>query len=113
MIKSLTLYVFLFTGVAVMAQTNQNKTTDVNKDIDLTEVYKQYVLDGYGSPALYIKLANGYYFKSNYPEAKIWYEKYFATNPKANKTTRYRYKQSLKAIAAREKTTLKLAAGSN
>ena len=72
--------------------------TDVNKDIDVARVYVQVVKEGYGTPTIYLKLANEYYFHSNYADAKLWYEKVFESEQPTDKTILFRYKQSLKAL---------------
>ena len=72
--------------------------TDVNKDIDVAKVYEQVVKEGYGTPTVYLKLANEYYFQSNYASAKLWYEKVFETEKPTDKTILFRYKQTLKAL---------------
>ena len=75
--KSFTLVTlfFLFSlSTTAAAQTTAIEKTDVNKDIDLMRVYEQYVKDGYGTPAVYKKLADGYYFKNDYTTAKKWLE---------------------------------------
>lgn len=72
--------------------------TDVNRDIDRTNVYEQVVKEGYGTPAIYKELGNGHYFKGNYAEAKKWYEKLFETETLTDPTLTFRYRQSLKAL---------------
>jgi hypothetical protein len=87
----------LFAASLIMADTALAQT-DVNKDIDVAKVYVQVVKEGYGTPAIYLKLANEYYFHNNYTEAKLWYEKVFESEQPADKTILFRYKQSLKAL---------------
>lgn len=73
--------------------------TDVNRDIDVAKVYEQVVKEGYGTPTIYLKLANQYYFQNNYKNAKKWYEKVFEDEEKAtDKMLLFRYKQTLKAL---------------
>ncbi|MAN59968.1 MAG: hypothetical protein CMC08_09065 [Flavobacteriaceae bacterium] len=83
-----------------LAQQTLPAKIDVNTDIDLTKVYEQYVKEGYGTPAIYEKLANGNYFKNNYAQAKKWYEKLFETQADPNTTLQFRYQQTLKALSA-------------
>ena len=71
---------------------------DVNKDIDIVKVYTQVVNEGYGTVSIYKELANAYYFRSNYSESKIWFEKLFSEEDPQEKVLLYRYKQSLKAL---------------
>ena len=72
--------------------------TDVNKDIDLTKVYEQVVKEGYGTPEIYLKLANEYYFLNDYTNAKKWFEKVFDDQKPTDKMLLFRYKQTLKAL---------------
>ena len=82
----------------VMSQTTEVKKTDVNKDVDLIKVYEQYVEDGYGTAAVYKKLADGYYFKSDYTTAKKWFEELFKAAPALSKEYKNRYIQTLRAL---------------
>ena len=76
-----------------------NAQTNVNKDIDVAKVYEQVVKEGYGTPTIYLKLANEYYFQNDYANAKKWYEKVFEEKDKAtDKMLLFRYKQILKAL---------------
>ena len=83
---------FLFVGSFCVAQ------TDVNKDIDVAKVYEQVVKEGYGTPKVYLKLANEYYFQGKYDHAKKWYERVFETEKPTDKMILFRYKQTLKAL---------------
>ena len=95
--KSLLLLLAVCISTLSFAQQNTS-TIDVNKDVDLIVVYEAYVADGYGTPEIYKKLANGNYFKDNYKAAAKWYEKLFETESPINKIHAYRYKQSLKVL---------------
>ena len=83
---------------SVTAQTTEVVTADVNKDIDLMRVYEQYVKDGYGTPAVYKKLANGYYFKNEYVSAKKWLEVLLQADDATPKMYVNRYIQTLRAL---------------
>lgn len=83
---------------SVTAQTTEVVTTDVNKDIDLMRVYEQYVKDGYGTPAVYKKLANGYYFINEYVSAKKWLEVLLQADDATPKMYVNRYIQTLRAL---------------
>ena len=73
--------------------------TDVNKDINVAEVYEQVVKEGYGNVDVYLKLANEYYFQNDFNNAKKWFEKVFEDKEKAtDKMLLFRYKQTLKAL---------------
>ena len=91
------------------------KITDVNSDVDVTKVYEQVVLEGYGTPYIYKELANAYYFKSNYPKAKKWFEALFAVEKPTDETLLFRYKQTLRALhLQKEKNAyLSFSGGSN
>ncbi|MFC7357848.1 tetratricopeptide repeat protein [Jejudonia soesokkakensis] len=71
---------------------------DVNRDVDVTKVYEQVVKEGFGTTLIYKDLANAHYFKSNYADAKKWFEKLFSLEPPTDATLQFRYKQSLKAL---------------
>lgn len=97
---SLLLFLLLFcVSFAIQAQNNTpTKTIDVNKDVDVVKVYEQVVKEGYGTPFIYKKLANANYFKSNYGDAKKWFEKLFSVEKPTDATLKYRYTQTLKAL---------------
>ena len=99
--KSFTLVALLFLfslSTTVTSQTTAIKKTDVNKDIDLMRVYEQYVKDGYGTPAVYKKLADGYYFKNDYTTAKKWLEELLQADTSTPKMYINRYIQTLRAL---------------
>ena len=83
---------------SVTAQTIEVEKPDVNKDIDLMRVYEQYVKDGYGTPAVYKKIANGYYFKNEYVSAKKWLEVLLQADDATPKMYVNRYIQTLRAL---------------
>ncbi len=76
------------------------KKTDVNKDIDVVRVYEQVVVEGYGTPFIYKKLATAYYFKSEYGKALTWFQKLFAEEKNTDPELAHQYNQTLKAVAA-------------
>ena len=99
--KSFTLVALLFLfslSTTVTAQTTAIEKTDVNKDIDLMRVYEQYVKDGYGTPAVYKKLADGYYFKNDYTTAKKWLEALLQADASTPKMYINRYIQSMYSL---------------
>ena len=99
--KSFTLVALLFLlslSTTVTSQTTAIEKTDVNKDIDLMRVYEQYVKDGYGTPAVYKKLADGYYFKNDYTTAKKWLEELLQADTSTPKMYINRYIQTLRAL---------------
>lgn len=91
------LFLFSFSS-SVIAQTTEPGTTDVNKEIDVMRVYEQYVKDGYGTPAIYKKLADDYYFKNEYVSAKKWLEALLQADPSTPKMYINRYIQTLRAL---------------
>jgi hypothetical protein len=94
----ITILCFFFSSNTGIAQTPQSQKTDVNKDIDPLKVFERYVQDGYGTPSVYKKLANGYYFKNEYPAAKKWFEKLFQSDQPISQTYKARYIQTLRAL---------------
>ena len=99
--KSFTVVALLFLfslSSSVIAQTTEAGTTDVNKEIDVMRVYEQYVKDGYGTPAIYKKLADDYYFKNEYIPAKKWLEALLQADPSTPKMYINRYIQTLRAL---------------
>jgi len=91
----------LFAMLASFSGFSQSTTatkTDVNKDIDVVKVYEQVVREGYGTPDIYKKLANGYYFQGDYTNAKKWFETLFEAQETDDKMLLFRYKQTLKAL---------------
>lgn len=90
---------FLFSlTTAVIAQTKEVEKIDINEEIDLMRVYQQYVKDGYGTPAIYKKLADGYYFKNDYLSAKKWFEVLLQADESTPKMYVNRYIQTLRAL---------------
>lgn len=81
---------------------------DVNKDIDVLKVYSQYAENGYATASVCRKLANGYYFRSDYTKAKLYFEKLFLLEKPTQKQLK-RYRQSLRALGIDETDNLYLA----
>jgi len=97
----LTLFIS-FTGLS-------QKKMNVNKDIDIVKVYEQTIKEGYPTLEIYQKLANAQYFRSNYKEAKKWFEKWFEMEMPKDETSKYRYTQTLKALKVETKKNKYLA----
>ena len=87
---------------------SQQKTTSSTK-IDIVKVYEQTIKEGYPTLEIYQKLANTQYFRSNYKEAKKWFEMWFEMEPPKDETPRYRYRQTLKALNVETKKNKYLA----
>ncbi|MAP53658.1 hypothetical protein [Altibacter sp.] len=91
------LAVIAFSGTA-NAQATTTPKTNVNTDVDVTVVYEQVVKEGYGTPFIYLELANAYYFKNDHFNAKKYYEKLFEVEKPTDETLKFRYMQTLKAL---------------
>ncbi|OAD91363.1 hypothetical protein A7A78_11950 [Aequorivita soesokkakensis] len=98
--KSNLLAFLLFAGITSISFSQSNTKTDVNKDIDVVRVYEQVVQEGYGTPFIYKNLANAYYFRNEYNQALIWFEKLFEAEKNTDPEIAQRYQQTLKAIKA-------------
>ncbi|OAB79985.1 hypothetical protein ULVI_04400 [Cochleicola gelatinilyticus] len=91
---------FAFFSMASFAQTATPEKTDTTKDIDVVKVYEQVVKEGYGTAFIYKKLANAYYFKSEYKNAKKWFEALSQEGEITDPDLKFRYAQSIKAVKA-------------
>lgn len=89
------MFLFLLWTTVSFAQDNK---VDVNTDVDLVKLYEQVVLEGYATVEVYKELAMAQYFRSNYTEAKRWFEKWFELEMPKDATVKHRYKQTLKAL---------------
>tara|TARA_A100000171_G_C2140483_1_gene155295 strand:- start:1290 stop:1637 length:348 start_codon:yes stop_codon:yes gene_type:complete len=87
---------------------SQQQTT-TNKKIDIVTVYEQTIKEGYPTLEIYQKLATTQYFRSNYKEAKKWFEMWFEMEPPKDETSRYRYRQTLRALNVETKKNKYLA----
>ena len=94
----LLLLLVMCTTVTALSQSENTTKTDINNDVDVVKVYEQVVLEGYGTPYIYKKLANTYYFKNEYQMAKKWFEKLFEVEKPLDATLKHRYRQTLKAL---------------
>ena len=79
-------------------QNDASGEIDVNTDVDVTAVYEQVVVEGYGTSFIYKELAIAYYFKNDHENAKKWFEKLFEVEGTNDATLRFRYNQTLKAL---------------
>lgn len=91
-------FLLIFAGCFLSGYSQEPQKIDVNKDIALTKVYEQVIKEGYGTPEVYLDLANAHYFEGNYALAKKWYEKRFETHPPKSKVVLFRYRQCHKAL---------------
>ncbi|NMH29156.1 OmpA family protein [Flavobacterium silvaticum] len=99
--KTVLSFLFALTASATFAQApGQNKADKQYTKyayIDATETYERIVEKGYKSPEVLTKLANSYYFNSQFDKAAKWYGELFAMTNDVEAEVYYRYAQSLKA----------------
>ena len=98
-LPQLLLVLFFCTSMVTFAQSKRSKKTDFSKKIDVVSVYEQIALDGDGTAYMYKELAYAHYFKSEYQEAKKWFEKLFEAEEQSDKKVKHRYRQTLKVLS--------------
>lgn len=95
------LYVSLFSWNA-NAQKGKIASADKKYDnyayVDAIQTYERVANKGYQSPEMFEKLANAYYFNSDFEKAAQWYEQLFNLESNVEPENYYRYAQSLKAV---------------
>lgn len=75
--------------------------------LNAREIYLKVIEKGHGTPDLYAKVGNSYYFNAKYGEALKWYERYFETEDgTGSPELLLRYAQSLRANGQEKKSTL-------
>lgn len=72
--------------------------------IDAIAVYENIAKKGYSSADLFKKLANAYYFNSEFEKANKWYMELFALGQEPEAEYFYRYSQTLKSVGDYEKS---------
>jgi len=72
--------------------------------MNAVSIYIQVDKNGYGSPDIYKRIADSYYFNANYAEANIWYEKLIKSTENIDFEYYYRYSQTLKTVPDIEKS---------
>lgn len=72
--------------------------------MNAVSIYIEVDKNGYGSPDIYKKIADSYYFNANYTEANIWYEKLIKSTEDIDYEYYYRYSQTLKTVPDLEKS---------
>lgn len=72
--------------------------------MNAVSIYVQVDKNGYGSPDIYKKIADSYYFNANYIEANLWYEKLIKSTESVESEYYYRYSQTLKTVPDIEKS---------
>ncbi|KIO50747.1 OmpA family protein [Flavobacterium hibernum] len=90
--------VFSFEGYAQQSKINAgDKKYDNYAYIDAIKTYERVAEKGYKSEDLFKKLANSFYFNSEFEKAAKWYGELFAMNVEVEPEYYYRYAQSLKS----------------
>ncbi|MCD0472729.1 OmpA family protein, partial [Flavobacterium sp. JAS] len=83
------------------SQKNKVASADKKYDnyayIDAIKTYERVAEKGYKSEDMFRKLANSFYFNSQFDKAAKWYGELFAMNPEQEPEYYYRYAQSLKS----------------
>lgn len=97
------LLLLLFTTIfSVFSQEGKIKRADVKYEnlsyMDAVYVYEKVVEKGYGTPDIYEKLGNAYYYNGAYEKASQWYERLFDSRDYDNSEVMYRYAQALKSM---------------
>lgn len=92
------LSVFSLNGYSQQAKINSaDKAYDNYAYVDAIKTYERIAEKGYKSEDLFSKLANAYYFNSNFEKASKWYGELFAMNTAVSTEYYYRYAQCLKS----------------
>ena len=90
--------VFSFESYAQQSKINAgDKKYDNYAYIDAIKTYERVAEKGYKSEDLFKKLANSFYFNSEFEKAAKWYGELFAMNVEVEPEYYYRYAQSLKS----------------
>lgn len=74
-----------------------------NQYIDIAKVYEKVVEDGYESVQIFQKLADTYYSRGNYAEAKVWFEKWFQKDNSPASIAYLKFSKTLEALNEKEK----------
>jgi len=103
--KNKVLFYIAFCSILATASYAQNATVKKAEKqyqkyayIDATKTYERVAEKGYKSVDMFQKLANAYYFNSNFEKAAKWYGELFDMNQEVAPEYYYRYSQSLKSI---------------
>lgn len=72
--------------------------------MNAVSIYIEVDKNGYGSPDIYKKIADSYYFNANYVEANKWYAKLIQSTDVLDYDYYYRYSQTLKTTPDLEKS---------
>lgn len=102
--KNIFLYLLIHTLFYGTLFAQKSKVANAEKDynnyayVDVIKTYERLADKGYQSTDMYKKLANAYYFNSNYEKAAQWYEKLYNLLSDLEPEYLYRFAQSLKSI---------------
>lgn len=99
--KNIYIFLIVCAGIAMSAQAQSDKTAKADKlyeqlrYVDAAKAYEKLISNGLRTQHVYTKLADSYYFNSNFKKAERYYARAIKRDPKAESL--YRYAQSLKA----------------
>ncbi len=106
------LFIFLLTSAIVLSQQTLLKKTDSAFEnlayMDVVKIYEKAVIKGYGTPDIFLKLGDAYYFNAVYPMANKWYTKAIETATPIDPEYYFRYAQSLKSVGEQQKADVYL-----
>ncbi|ESU25779.1 hypothetical protein FLJC2902T_30620 [Flavobacterium limnosediminis JC2902] len=104
--KNYLLALLLITTAAMSQKTLLKKTDSAFENLaymDVVKIYEKAVQKGYGTPEIYLKLGDAYYFNADYPMANKWYAKAMETESPVSPEYCFRYAQSLKSVGELQK----------
>ncbi|MGE6356924.1 OmpA family protein [Flavobacterium sp. NPDC079362] len=101
--KIILLYITIISAFSINSYSQQKKIASGDKKyddyayIDAIKTYERVAEKGYKSADMFKKLANSFYFNSEFDKAAKWYGELFAMNTEVEPEYYYRYAQSLKS----------------
>ena len=102
--KNILLYITIISVFSFSSYSQEKKIASGDKKydnyayIDAIKTYERVAEKGYKSEDMFKKLANSFYFNSEFDKAAKWYGELFAMNTEVEPEYYYRYAQSLKSI---------------
>ncbi len=102
-----TYFVFMLCFIGFSQEKKLKEANDAYEKLgymNAISIFIQIDKNGYGSPDIYKKIADSYYFNANYVEANIWYEKLIKSTKNIDFEYYYRYSQTLKTVPDIEKS---------
>lgn len=101
------LTIFYFFALSMYAQKGKIASADKKYEkyayIDAIKTYERIAEKGYGSPEIYQKIGNAYFFNSELDKAVKWYDKLFILGTDVDTEYYYRYAFCLKSIGKNDK----------